>query len=403
MTGPRGSRRGAEHQAPACARRTFLRGLGAAGLGAVAFGAGLGACAAPDLATVPLPRGPAGRSRERVVRFGNWLNYIDQAPADPARHPTLEEFTRRTGIAVDYSEPISSNEQFLGLIEIPLAMGWSTGYDLVVLTDWVVAELIRLGWAHPLPPRLVPNAARLLPHFRDYPVPDVSGYSLPWQGGFTGIVYNSAVTHRPVTSMRDFLTAPDLRGKVSLATEMRDVLTLVMLDMGIDPVTFTSREFTAAVTALGNAAQAGQVGLVTDYYGPALLKGSIAAAVGWSGDYLNFRVQNPHIEFTWPAAGGGLWTDNMVIPAGAQHAENAERLMNFYYEPAIAAQLSIAESYVDPVLGAADAMRRADPALAAEEYIFPTPELLRSAHFFKLLTPQQNVEYTARYQSAVGL
>jgi spermidine/putrescine transport system substrate-binding protein len=313
------------------------------------------------------------------------------------------EFTRRTGIAVDYSEPISSNEQMLGLLEIPLSMGWEARYDLLVLTDWVVAEMIRLGWAHRLSPQTVPNADRLLPHFANYPVPEVSHYSLPWQGGFTGIVYNSAVTRRPVTSMRDMLTSPDLRGKVSLATEMRDVLTLVMLDMGIDPVTFTSREFGAAVSALGKAAQAGQFGLVTDYYGPALLKGTIGAAVGWSGDYLNFRLQNPHIEFTWPKAGGGLWTDNMVIPAGARHAENAERLMSFYYEPAIAAQLSAFESYVSPVRGAARAAEPIDPALASQKYVFPTPELLRTAHFFKLLTPWQNASYTARYQSAVGL
>jgi spermidine/putrescine transport system substrate-binding protein len=337
------------------------------------------------------------------VRFANWLEYIDVVPGRPPRHPTLEQFTRRTGITVDYSEPISSNEQFLGLLDIPLAMGWSTGYDLVVLTDWVVAELIRLGWAHPLSPQLVPNRERLLPHFRDYPVPGVERYSLPWQGGFTGIVYNSAFTRRPVTSMKDLLTAPDLHGKVSLVTDMRDVLTLVMLDMGIDPVAFTSREFTAAVTALGNAAQAGQFALVTDYYGPALLNGTIAAAVGWAGDYLFYRVQNPHIQFSWPAAGGGLWTDNMVIPAGARHAENAERLMNFYYEPDIAAQLSAYERYVDPVVGAAGAMRHLNPALASEPYVFPGPGLLRNAHFFKLLTPQQNLAYTARYESAVGL
>jgi spermidine/putrescine transport system substrate-binding protein len=216
-------------------------------------------------------------------------------------------------------------------------------------------------------------------------------------------MYNTAVTHRPVTSMRDLLTSPDLRGKVSLATEMRDVLTLVMLDMGIDPMTFTSGEFSAAVAALGKAAQAGQFGLLTDYYGPALLRGTIGAAVGWSGDYLNFRLQNPHIGFTMPRAGGGLWTDNMVILANARHALDAERLMNFYYEPAIAAQLSAYESYVDPVGGAQLAARAIDPALAAESYVFPTPDLLRDAHFFKLLTPSQNASYTARYQSAVGL
>src|ERR1019366_1206285 len=207
------------------------------------------------------------------VRFANWLSYVDQAPGNPRRHPTLDEFTRRTEIAVDYSEPITDNEQFIGLIGIPLALGQGTGYDLVVLSDWVVADLRR--------------------------------YSLPWQCGFTGIVYNAKATRRPVTSMRDLLTSPDLHGKVSLATEMRDVLTLVMLDMGINPVNFTSREFAAAVKVVGKAAQAGQIGIVTNYYLSEMINGTVAAAVGWAGDYLNVRAQNPDIRFTWPQAGGG--------------------------------------------------------------------------------------------------
>jgi spermidine/putrescine transport system substrate-binding protein len=203
--------------------------------------------------------------------------------------------------------------------------------------------------------------------------------------------------------MTDLLTSPDLHGKVSLPTEIRDVLTLVMLDMGINPVNFTGREFGAAVKVVGNAAQAGQIGTVTNYYYPQILKGTVAAAVGWAGDYLNLRRQNPDIRFTWPQTGGGLWSDNMLIPAHAQHAPNAERLMNFYYEPAIAAQLSAFESYVCPVLGTAAAMRKIDPALASEKYIFPSPEMLNNGHYFKLLTPEQNAQYTARYQNALGL
>ena len=389
---------------PPVNRRGFLRGLGGAGLGAMALGTGLGACSTPGLAPVPLARAAPDRSTaDGIVRFANWLSYVDQAPGNPRRYPTLDEFTRRTGIAVDYSEPITDNEQFIGLIGIPLALGQGTGYDLVVLSDWVVAEFIQLGWVEPLSPQAVPNAARLLPHFGNWPVPDVRRYSLPWQCGFTGIVYNAKVTRRPVTSMRDLLTSPDLHGKVSLATEMRDVLTLVMLDMGINPVNFTSREFAAAVKVVGKAAQAGQIGMVTNYYLSEMINGTVAAAVGWAGDYLNVRAQNPDIRFTWPQAGGGLWSDNMLIPAHAQHTRNAERLMNFYYEPDIAAQLSAFESYVCPVLGAASAMRKIDPALASEKYIFPTPELLTNGHYFKLLTPQQKAQYTARYQNALGL
>jgi spermidine/putrescine transport system substrate-binding protein len=324
-------------------------------------------------------------------------------PGNPPRHPTLETFTRRTGIVVDYSEPITADEQFVGEIGISLAMGWAPGYDLVVLTDWVVAELIQLGWAQPLSPALLSNGSRLLPRFRDWPTPDVRRYSLPWQCGFTGIVYNLAVTHRPVTSMTDLLTSPDLHGKVSLPTDYQDVVALVMLDIGIDPATFTDREFGAALAVLNRAVQAGQITMVTNYYGPDLLKGTIAASVGWAGDVLYFREQDPDIYFTWPKAGGYIWSDNMVIPARARHTENAERLMNFYYEPDIAAQLSMYERYMCPVLGTQDAMRRLDPGLADEKYIFPTPGLLDSGHFFKILTPQQNSGYTASYQNIVGL
>jgi hypothetical protein len=92
----------------------------------------------------PVPGRPAD---EEVVSFANWPGYIDTDPADPARHPTLAEFTRRTAIAVNYIEPIGSDDQFFARIGVPLAMGASTGFDLVVLSDWMVAQLIGLGWA----------------------------------------------------------------------------------------------------------------------------------------------------------------------------------------------------------------------------------------------------------------
>jgi spermidine/putrescine transport system substrate-binding protein len=267
----------------------------------------------------------------------------------------------------------------------------------------MLARLIRLGWAHEISASATPNAARLLPQFRDWPVADVRRYGLPWQGGFTGIVYNAEVTHRPVTSISDLLTSPDLHGKVSLSTDMRDVLSLVMLESGIDPYTFTEREFSAALAVLSRAVQAGQIGLVSNYYGPSLIKGTVAASVGWAGDVLFFQEDHPAIHFAWPKAGGLLWMDYMMIPANAAHAHNAERLMNFYYEPEVAAQLSAYERYLCPVQGTQAAMRRLAPALASEPFIFPTPEILRNGHYFKILTPSQANRYTSAYEETVGL
>jgi spermidine/putrescine transport system substrate-binding protein len=382
----------------------MLRNLGGAALGALALDAGLASCTARGFSAMPVVRTEPDRSgSERLVRFANWPAYTDRAPGNPRVHPTLAEFTARTGIRVDYSEPIGGNEEFFGLTGISLAMGRSTGYDLLVLSDWLVAQFVHLGWAQPLSPGLVPNSGRLLPRFRDWPVPDVARYSLPWQGGFTGIIYNARLTGRQVTGILDMLTDPNMRGKVSLVTDMRDVTGLVMLELGSDPADFTAAEFSAALRVLAQSVQAGQIAYTTNYYLPPLLKGKLVAAVGWAGDALFGQQQDPDIQFTWPPGGGMLWTDNMVIPAPARHKANAERLMNFYYQPSVAAQLSAYEQYLCPVVGTAAAMRGLDPALATQQYIFPSADLLSSGHTFKVLTPAQSATLTSAYEAAVGL
>ena len=185
-------------------RRRFLTGLGVgAGVGAIA----LGACSAQGLATVPVPTSTRDMSRtQRVVRFGNWGQYVDVTPT--GRYPTFEEFTRQTGVKVIYSVPIRDNFQFLGQIGIALAMGEDTGYDLVVLSDWLIPQLIEQGWVEELSPGLLTNAWRLLPQFRNWPVPDVRRYSLPWAGGFTGIGSNLRATRGAVTRLTHPPTPP---------------------------------------------------------------------------------------------------------------------------------------------------------------------------------------------------
>jgi spermidine/putrescine transport system substrate-binding protein len=383
-------------------RRRFLTHLGAGGLGAVALGTGTSACSAPGLAQVPVTIAVADRSRtRRLVRFANWIAEIDTSPT--GKHPTLVEFTRKTGIRVDYDGFIADANQAIGLIGIALAVGQDPGYDLIVLADWVLAQFIEQGWAAELSPGLLAQAWRMQPRFRDWPVPDLRRYALPWIGGFTGIGYNIKLTRRHITSITELLTAPDLHGRVSLVAEMRDVMGLIMLEQGSDPADFSAAEFQAAVAMLQRSVNSGQVRMVTDSYQVPLMKGTIAAGVAWNGDILAGRAVNPALRFAWPQRGGMLWTDNMMIPARTPVQANAERLMNFYYQPDVAAKLAAWMQFICPVLGTQDAMRRLDPALAGEEQIFPSAALLDSGHYFKILNRTQNARYTADFQAAVGL
>ena len=366
------------------------------------LGAGLSDCSAPGLAQVPVRVAVTDESRtRRLVRFANWTNEIDTSAT--GGHPTLAEFTRQTGIRVDYNGFVADANEFFGVIGIALADGQDPGYDLVVMADWVLAQFIEQGWAAELSPGLLTQAWRMEPRFRDWPVPDLRRSALPWVGGTTGIGYNINLTHRPVTSMADLLTAPDLRGRVSLVAEMRDVMGLLLLDLGSDPADFSPAEFRAAIATLQRAVSAGQVRVVTDNYLPFLVKGTVAAGVVWGGDIPASHAANPALRFTWPKGGGMLWTDNMMIPARTPVQANAERLMNFYYRPEVAAQLAAWMQYICPVAGTKAVMRKLDPILASEDQIFPSAALLESGHFFKILDKAQISAYTTAFQSAVGL
>ena len=77
---------------------------------------------------------------------------------------------RRSGIQVTYTEDINDNNEFFGKVQNQLAGCQSTGRDIIVLTDWMAARMIRLGWIQKLDPAKMPNVeANLLPSLRGAP------------------------------------------------------------------------------------------------------------------------------------------------------------------------------------------------------------------------------------------
>lgn len=214
-------------------------------------------------------------------------------------------------------------------------------------------------------------------------------YAAPWQTGLAGIAYNGNVAGE-VRTMDELLTRPDLRGKVTMLSEMRDTVGLILLSQGRDPSDFTEDEFETALNALQAAVDSGQIRRFTgNDYAQELAKGDIAACVGWSGDVIQLNFEDENIRFVAPESGVMLWSDNMQVPNRATHQANAEALMNYYYEPAVAAELAAYVNYICPVEGAQAEMENIDPELAANELIFPDSSVLDDAKVFMALNEAQ--------------
>ncbi|MDG4807993.1 spermidine/putrescine ABC transporter substrate-binding protein [Micromonospora sp. WMMD1120] len=340
---------------------------------------------------------------EKTLAFSNWPQYLDVDERDESRRPTLDEFVSRSGIEVRYTEDINDNNEFFGKVRNQLAACQSTDRDIIVLSDWMAARMIRLGWVQKLDPAKIPNVrANLLPSLRDRTYDAESRIAIPWQCGLAGLAYNGNVTTE-VRTVDELLTRPDLKGRVTALSEMRDTMGLLLGANGHDPANFTPAQFDDALAKLKRAVDSGQIRRFTgNDYAPELAKGDIAACIGWSGDVIQLAGEDARVRFVAPDSGVLLYSDDMLVPNRATHRGNAEALIDYYYEPAVAAKLAAYVNYICPVQGAQAEMEKIDPELAANPLIFPDEALLAKSTMFMALDEKQEREYESKFQQVIG-
>jgi spermidine/putrescine transport system substrate-binding protein len=334
-----------------------------------------------------------------TLRFSNWTLYIDKKGN---KHPTLDQFKKKTGVTVRYFEDINDNASYFGKIQGPLSRGQSIDRDIIVMTDnsRYPALLIKKGWLEKLDKSAIPNIKNLQPALQHPNWDENREYSLPWQSGMTGIAYNDKLTD-PITSMDDLLDNKKLKGKITLLNEMGDSLALVMLANGDDPAKVTNATFDKAIKRIQKAVDSGQVRQFTgnDYSGP-LAKGDLSAAMAWSGDVVQLQADNKHLHWNLPDAGGDIWTDNMLIPKGGD-VYTASVYMNYVYDPKVAALIEDYVNYICPVKGAKEELQKLDPGVAKNPLIFPTQEMLDNVHIIDAAV-LSNQKYLETWQNLIS-
>lgn len=385
-------------------RRRLLQvaGVGGAALAVAACGAG-GGDAASASGTPSAASATDQSDTDKVANWSTWPGYLDIDEATGKR-PTLEAFTKQTGITVNYTEDVNDNNEFYAKVRTQLEQGQDIGRDIVVLTDWMAGIWIENGYAQKLDKASMPNSGNVIAKLQNPGFDPGRQYSLPWQSGFGLLGWNTAQLKAAmgITSLNslDQLFDPRLKGRVSVLSEMRDTMGILLAYQGADPTNFTNDQWNSAIALLTKQIDSGQIRQVTgNDYLAALKSGDVTAVIGWSGDIIQL---GDAYGIALPETGGNLWTDNMLIPALAAHKKNAEAVMNYYYDPAVAAKVAAYVQYVCPVQGAQDAMKSVDPALVDNPWIFPNADTLAKSFIFMQLTPDQQVQYEKDFQTAIG-
>jgi len=378
----------------ALTRRRFVTTSALAAGGLALGGNLLAACGGKEGGEATAGGAGGGGSAGGAVRISNWPLYIDPK--------TVPDFEKATGIKVEYNEDVNDNNEFFAKIDEPLKRNQSIDRDIVVLTDWMIGRLITLGYAAQLDDSKFPNKANLVDNLRDVSFDPGRKYSVPWVSGMAGLGYNPKKTGRELTSINDIFD-PKFKGQVTMLTEMRDTLGLVMLALGKDPSNATKADAEAACARIKKARESGQIRKFTgNDYAEDLAAGNIAIAFAWSGDIQGLAADNPDLRWVAPKEGAMLYSDNMLIPKTSDRQAQALAFMNYVYEPAHSAQIIAEAPYISPVKGTGEELAKIAPDLAKSPLVIPPDDLRARLRVFKALSEAEDTEFNRLFQDAIG-
>jgi spermidine/putrescine transport system substrate-binding protein len=382
-------------------RRGLMKGLGvgAAGAGALA----LSACA-PGGGGGAVEQGD-GSAGEFI--WGNWPFYLD-FNEETGTYPSLDTFMSQTNIDVTYIEEIDDNNTFYGKIKDQLALGQNVGYDVITFTDWMNGRLIQDGQVQELDRANIPNASRLIPSLVDSLDLDPGRkFTMPWQAPAAGFVWNTEAVPDGIMTLDDFLR-PELKGKVGVLSEMRDTMGIIMMAQGVDITkSWGDAEFDQAIAWLDDALQSGQISTVKgNSYTQDLENETTIAAIAWTGDIAILNAeQGERWTLDVPESGGTITADSFTVPNGtsAEQKKLVEEMINYYYEPEVAAIVADYTWFVTPVEGARQAMEKVNPDQVDNPYIFPDDQMSSRLKSFRTLTPQEDNKYTKQFNQVLGV
>ena len=385
-------------------RRGLLRTLGTGAAAALAAG-----CGVPAAYVAPSDRSRSDLSAtDKRLTWANWPLYIDTDDEDESRRPTLDAFEKRTGIQVTYTEEINDNDEFFGKVSPSLMNHQETGRDLMVISDWMCARFVRLGWVQEMDRSRQPNVTKYLdPQLRSPAFDPGRRHTVPWQSGITGIAYNRRKVGREIRHVSD-LWADDLKGRVTLLSGLDEAFALLMQGNGVDITKWTADDFHTMCEQVEQLVRTDHIRRFTgNDYIKDLSSGDVLACQAYSGDVIQLQADDPDIEFVVPEEGAELWSESLMIPNLARHKANAEKLVDYYYEPSVAAELAAWVNYVCPVPAAQDILASAKDedtaALAEDPLIFPDSAMRERLAIARDITSKERTDFAKRWNAIAGL
>ncbi|MDR5867655.1 ABC transporter substrate-binding protein [Halomonas koreensis] len=282
------------------------------------------------------------QAEEGKLYLFNWTEYMDPA--------IVEAFEAEHDVEVVQNYFNSNPEMFA-----KLNAGGVSQYDIIVPSNYYVPRLIETGLVQPLDRERLDNLDNVMAQFRN-PAYDPGGrYSVPYQWGTTGLVYNTeSFPDAPKSWSLLFDPARNDTYPFGLIGDGQVALSsaCAYLGHGYDCTDMAAwRE--AAQLLIETKGRDNFSGFADGT--PALqqlARGVTHVGMSFNGDFLFARGEDPdsfeNLAFMIPDEGAEMWVDTMMIPAQAPNPELAHAFIDYLLDAEVGAQLSNYNYYASP-------------------------------------------------------
>lgn len=337
-------------------RRSLLKAMGSAAIG-ISFGA-LSGCSDGD--GKKLANGEGAQ-----LNFYNWDTYIGEE--------TLRQFKLSTGIDVTM-DLFNSNDALFTKFK-----AGNPGYDVIVPSNDFVERMVRADMLMPIDHRQIPNFRKNIdPAYQDAPYDPNRKFSMPYTWLALGIGYRKSKLTAVPDSWHALLDSDQYSGRIAWLSEAGDMFRLYGKYLGKSINGLNAADIRAIEAMM--IAQKPHVRVWHEDDGQdLLLRGDCDLVIEYNGDIAQIMAEDDDIGFAIPKEGSQLNSDNLCIPKGAPHPQNAHAFINYLLDAQVGKHISETILYPTP--------NNAAKALMPDDYrnnpvIFPPANILDRCEYY---------------------
>lgn len=314
------------------------------------------------------------------INVYNWGEYISDG--EDGTLDINEEFTKLTGIKVNYSTFATNEEMYA-----KLKAGAAT-YDVVIPSDYMISRMIDEDMLEPLNRENIPNYKYIMDNFTAPEYDEGAKYTVPYTWGTVGIIYDKEeITIDESQIDWDILWNNDYADRILMFDNPRDAFAIAEIMCGYSLNSEKPDELKAAYDKLLEQKGVVQAYVMDEIFDKMGAREAVLAPY-YAGDAMTLMADYDHLGFVVPKSGTNLFVDAMCIPKGSAQKEAAEMYINFMCETEVALATAEYIGYSTPHIGAFELL---SDEVKNNKISYPDDEYLdNSTEVFRNLTPETN-------------